>query len=154
MKALNIASFIVDYSFKKKYRMNSLRLQMLLYFLYVIFYLSYKEELFEEEFVIGENRGPVITEVFEHFKNFNTERLSQETAIKEERNKIMKYEVFFEENIKFLNLFEEIDLLYSVLQCKIINDLKIGDKVSKETIKKYYRNEKIQLFVIEQKINN
>lgn len=66
---LDISKFIINYSNRKNYNIQMLKLQKLLYFVQAYFICNTKKKCFKEKIEAWEF-GPVIPEVFEEYKQF------------------------------------------------------------------------------------
>lgn len=70
-KALDIAKYVVDYSFDRKKTVSNLRLQKILYFIQAEFLVSKNIPCFFED-IYAWSLGPVVPEVYREYKIFGS----------------------------------------------------------------------------------
>lgn len=110
--ALNIANYIIDYSYNKKYGITNLKLQCLLYFIQVAYILESKDNMpcFKDK-IFAKDFGPVVPSVYEKFLIFAGCDISEskQSYIKDEKDKNIINEVIdFFANYSYLHMFEII----------------------------------------------
>lgn len=76
MHALFVANYIIEYSNKKGYKINNLKLQKLLYFVNVRNILENGAPLFEESMEKWKY-GPVVPDVYHEYKRFGAFSISK-----------------------------------------------------------------------------
>ncbi|HEL1102533.1 TPA: DUF4065 domain-containing protein, partial [Streptococcus equi subsp. zooepidemicus] len=82
MHALFVANYIIEYSNKKGYQINNLKLQKLLYFVNVRNILEKGAPLFEESMEKWKY-GPVVPDVYHEYKRFGAFSISNDEMIME-----------------------------------------------------------------------
>lgn len=80
--SLFIANYIIEYSNKKNYLINNLKLQKLLYFANVINIVKTKLPLFEEQMEKWKY-GPVIPSVYHEYKRFGAFHITNDDIVRE-----------------------------------------------------------------------
>lgn len=82
MHALFVANYMIEYSNKKGYKINNLKLQKLLYFVNVRNILENGVPLFEESMEKWKY-GPVVPDVYHEYKRFGAFSISTDEMIEE-----------------------------------------------------------------------
>lgn len=103
-RAIDIAMYIIEYGRANNKHINNLKLQKVLYFLWIEFYRKTKKSLFSEDFVAW-HYGPVIPEIYYEFSHFGASPIyvyrsdseisidsMTESIITEILSKLLKYE--------------------------------------------------------------
>lgn len=80
--SLFIANYIIEYSNKKNYLINNLKLQKLLYFANVIKIVDTKNPLFEEQMEKWKY-GPVVPSVYHEYKRFGAFQITNKDIVRD-----------------------------------------------------------------------
>ena len=114
-KALDVARYIINYSYKINKKVTNFKLQKLLYYVQARFLVEKGEKCFKDE-LISWDYGPVVQEVYDEFKYSGRSELNfQETYKTIEFNKTVQniqiYDKKFDESILKLEDKEMIKLV-------------------------------------------
>lgn len=66
MKATDVAKYVIDYCFKNNLQISNLKLQKILYFLWVDYYKTTKKSLFDDK-IYAWPLGPVIPSIYREY---------------------------------------------------------------------------------------
>lgn len=73
-KVMDVAQYIINFSNENGISITNLKLQKLLYYVQAAFLVETGEPCFEES-IINWRHGPVVTEVYEEFKNYASDNI-------------------------------------------------------------------------------
>ena len=149
--ALFVANYIIEYSNKKGYPINNLKLQKLLYFVNARNIVENDSPLFEESMEKWQY-GPVVPSVYHEYKRFGAFAISGKDIVKEyisfDTNAVENYQLI-EDTVDALLDFDPfylVDITHSHTPWKKeeprIKDGVKGIKYTTEEIKDYFENNK------------
>lgn len=156
-KVMDVAQFMINYSVDNNQTITNLKLQKLLYYVQAAFLVEKDEPCFEES-IVNWRHGPVVSDVYNEFKNYASsgiDYLGQYTTVEVTKDFKLKTKInSYDENpirecdgniikkvlkaYKDVDPWEMVDRTHQEDPWRLESDR--NEEITKESIKKYFSN--------------